>query len=67
MSTDSLTSDPITEAEWMRRLRARLVARADEGADDVADAVSFAEWSDGFENDPEGAADEEISYWSNDE
>lgn len=54
---------PIPEEEWMRRLRARFVAIAGEGADAVADAVTYAEWADGFEDDPEGAADEEMSYW----
>jgi hypothetical protein len=53
----------IPEEEWMRRLRARFIQRAGDGADAVADAVTFAEWSDGFEDDPEGAADEEMSYW----
>ena len=56
----------LTEAEWMRRLRARFIERAGEGADEIADATTFAEWSDGFEDDPEGAADEEMSYWDND-
>lgn len=52
-----------SEAEWMRRLRARFVERAGEGADAVADAVSFAEWSKGYEEDPEAAADEEMDCW----
>jgi hypothetical protein len=56
----------LTEAEWMSRLRQRFIDRAGEGADAVADAVSFAEWSDGFEDDPEGAADEEMSCWTDD-
>lgn len=65
---DNLTPvEVLTEAEFMRRLRARFVQRAGEGADEVADAVSFVEWSYGFENDPEAAADEEMSYWSDDE
>lgn len=53
----------ISEEEWMRRLRARFVKIAGEGADDVADAVAYEEWRDGWEDDPEGAADEEMSYW----
>ncbi len=66
MSMDPITADPITEAEWMRRLRARFIERGGDGADAVADAVGFEEWQDGFEDDPEGAADEEMSYWEND-
>lgn len=58
--------EKIPEEAWMRRLRARFIERAGEGADAVADAVTFAEWSDGFEDDPEGAADEEMSYWDGD-
>jgi hypothetical protein len=54
---------PIPEEEWMRRLRARFIERAGDGADAVADCASYAEWCDGFEDDPESAADEEMSYW----
>lgn len=61
-----MTNTKLTEEEWMRRLRARFIERAGEGADVVADAVTFAEWSDGFEDDPEGAADEEMSNWTDD-
>lgn len=57
---------PLEEAEFMRRLRAKFVEVAGDGADAVADSVSFAEWSDGFEDDPEGAALEEMSYWTGD-
>lgn len=53
----------LTEEEWMRRLRARFLERAGEGADAVADTVTYEEWREGFEGDPEGAADEEMSYW----
>lgn len=61
-----MTNTKLTEEEWMRRLRARFIERAGEGADAVADAVTFAEWADGFEEDPEGAADEEMSNWTDD-
>lgn len=60
---------PIPEAEWMDRLRKRFAERAamsDEGVRAVSDACTFEEWSDGFEDDPEGAADEEMSYWAGD-
>ena len=33
-------------------------------ADECARAEPFAALSEGFENDPEGAADSEMSYWS---
>lgn len=56
----------LTDAEFMRRLKARLIERGGEGADEVADGVDVTEWRMDFENDPEGAADEEMSYWSND-
>ena len=63
MSEQAPTKDQVSEEEWMRRLRARFIERAGVGADDVADAVSYEEWCDGWEDDPEGAADEEMSYW----
>lgn len=53
----------LSDEEFMRRLRARFVERAGEGADAVADSVTVQEWRDGFENEPEDAADEEMSYW----
>lgn len=60
--TSKPTANPLTEDEWMRRLRARFIERAGDGAYAVADAV-YEEWRGGFEDDPEGAADEEMSYW----
>ena len=54
----------LTDEEFMRRLRARFIERAGEGADAVADGCSVFEWRDGaYENEPEDAADEEMSYW----
>jgi len=54
----------LSDDEYMRRLRARFIERAGEGADAVADTVTIDEWrSGGFENDPEGSADEEMTYW----
>ena len=55
------------QAEWLARYKARLLAQAgisEEFAQDCVDAQSFAELSDGFEDDPEDAADEELSYWT---
>jgi len=56
----------LSDEEFMRRLRVRLVERGGEGADAAADAADIDMWRDNFENDPEGAADEEMSYWDDD-
>lgn len=57
----------MTDDEYMRRLRARFVERGGEGADAVADGVDVDTWrKDDFADDPEGAADEEMDYWSDD-
>lgn len=54
----------LSDEEFMRRLRARFIERAGEGADEAADGCDVETWRDGaYENDPEGAADEEMSYW----
>ena len=53
--------------EWLRRYKARFVnaGLTTEQAEDCANAESFECLSSGgFEDDPEGAADEEMSYWS---
>lgn len=51
----------------MRRLRARFIERAGEGADAVADNATVEEWRSGVcENAPEDAADEEMEYWTDD-
>lgn len=57
------------EAEWMRRYRARFITATgltEEQLDSQlkADGRPFSELSEMFEDDPEGAADEEMSYWS---
>lgn len=67
-------SNELSREEWLRRYRQRFVKVAgftDAQADDAAravctgpgDDVGFIELSDGFENEPEAAADEEMSYW----
>jgi len=69
MSGDSaqLTStERLTDEEFMHRLRARLIERGGDGADQVADCVTVETWREDYENDPEGAADEEMDYWSDD-
>lgn len=66
MSDQHRTSDRISDEEFMHRLRARLVERGGEGADAVSDAVPVDAWREDFDNDPEGAADEELTYWEDD-
>ncbi|MCA7902899.1 hypothetical protein LGM39_26360 [Burkholderia cepacia] len=60
-------AEKISDAEWLRRCAARFVQRAgveQRIADSFAEAV-FENVADfGFENDPEGAADCEMSYWN---
>lgn len=60
---------PIERGEWLRRYRQRFmdVAGLSAGqAEDCANAVTFEEASDSYEDDPEGAADMEMSYWDGD-
>lgn len=67
MST--LTEETLSQEEWLRRYKARIIDEADvtpECAQECADAATFAELAEGWENDPEGAADEEMSYWMDD-
>lgn len=55
-----------TQEEWLRRYRQRFIDRAELSetqADACASAESFEVLSEMFEDDPEGAADEEMSYW----
>lgn len=55
------------ETEWLRRYKARFIVVAGltpEQAEACANAESFEVLSESFEDDPEGAADEEMSYWS---
>lgn len=56
----------MTEQEWLDRYKQHFIEIAKvtpAHAEDCAKAESFAVLSDGFENDPEGAADSEMSYW----
>lgn len=56
----------MTPQEWLRRYQQRLIDQAgisSELAAQFAQAESFDVLSDGFEDDPEGAADSEMSYW----
>lgn len=59
----------MTEREWLDRYKRRFIERAEltEGqASACAAAETFAVLSEGFDDDPEGAADEEMSYWEPD-
>jgi hypothetical protein len=59
----------MTQQEWLGRYKRRFVERAgltDAQAQACAEAESFDVLSDMFEDDPEDAADEEMSYWSAD-
>ena len=56
----------MTKQEWLERytlefMRAAKLCRHD--AEDCSEAVDYEEVRDGFEDDPEGAAQEEMSYW----
>lgn len=57
----------MTDAEWLHRCAARFMQRGNVDqriADSFAEAA-FENVADfGFENDPEGAADCEMSYWN---
>jgi len=75
--SDSLPEETLSRDGWLRRYRERFVEVAGftaAQADDVTKAIctgpqddnGFTELSEGWENDPEGAADEEMSYWDDD-
>jgi hypothetical protein len=56
----------MVENEWLRRYKQAFKDTAnltDAEAAECAGAVSFEEASRGFEDDPEGAAQMEMSYW----
>lgn len=58
-------AEEMSEQEWLDRYAARMMARAGLTPDQArasAKAESFAVLSDGFEDDPEGAADTELAY-----
>jgi hypothetical protein len=55
------------QAEWLERYAQRLVKQAaltEDQARKASGAEEFSVLSEDFEDDPEGAADEEMSYWS---
>lgn len=60
-------TDDLTQLEWLRRYCDRLMAVADltpAQAMEVARATPFEELVEGYEDDPEAAADMEMSYWT---
>jgi hypothetical protein len=53
-------------AEWERRFKQRLIDKGGttpEGAQAELDGGVFEDLLSGFEDDPEGSADEAMSYW----
>jgi len=67
-----VSNEPLTEAErcrrhdWLRRYERRFIEIANLTLDQAqlcATAETFETLSEGFEDDPEGAADMEMSYW----
>ena len=65
----SKISESLTEHEWLRRYTQRFIDRVGLSATEAqkcAAAEPFDVLSELFEDDPEGAADEELSYWSGD-
>jgi hypothetical protein len=56
----------MSEQEWLARYKRRFIERAgltEAQAQACAEEESFAVLSEFFEDDPEGAADEEMSCW----
>ena len=56
----------LSREEWERRFKQRIVDRAAttvEQAQSELDGGTFEYLSEGFEDDPEGSADEAMSYW----
>ena len=57
----------MTPQEWLDRYKRRFIERAgltEAQAQACADAEPFEVLSEMFEDEPEDAADEEMSYWS---
>jgi hypothetical protein len=56
----------INRDEWLQRYQQRFMKEAGVNAEQArqcSEAEPFEVLSDGFEDDPEGAADSEMSYW----
>jgi hypothetical protein len=52
--------------EWLKRYKARMIERglSEKEAQAATDAISTDEYCG--DDDPEGAADDELSYWASD-
>ena len=66
--TDRSDASPTLDLHerWLARYRQRFIDRAGltpEQAEACARAEPFTVLAEGFEDDPEGAVDEEMSYW----
>ena len=64
-----MSTGALDKQEWLRRYQQRFVDVAKLDADaarQCAECETFERLSEGFEDDPEGAADEEMSYWDGD-
>lgn len=69
MTDTPAPSGQIPREEWLRRYQQRFVDVAGlsaEQAADVAATETFERLSEDYEDDPEGAADMEMSYWDGD-
>jgi hypothetical protein len=61
-----LNENALDRDVWLKRYARRFITVAKltpTQAQACADAETFETLSDGFEDDPEGAADVEMSYW----
>lgn len=56
----------LSDDEWLKRYDAQITKRSDYQGSYSHDTSAGLEMRDSFENDPEGAADEEMSYWGDD-
>jgi hypothetical protein len=59
----------LTQDEWLRRYKQRFIERAElteAQAQQCAEAEPFSVLSEFFEDEPEDAADEEMSCWESD-
>lgn len=70
ISTEDV-AEPPTVAEWLARYKARMIERGvpEELAEQAAQAVDMSSGEDStnsLDEDPEGAADDELSYWDDD-
>ncbi len=61
-----MSEQRIDRDEWLRRYKRRFIERAkvtEAQANALAETESFTVLSEDYKNDPEGAADEEMTYW----